>query len=643
MYATLRTHVLLYALPTLLAWSILFRGGKTLESVWLLVGVASVLTLLFYFDQKTKKTHAPVSRVIWVPLMFFVGLSWISFLASSTQNYGLDEMFQTSALALIFVYAYRGGIALPIERLLRFFGFVTVIACFIGLVVYIAEPVSRFVGTFLDMRFTTDFWPNAWANFLLLAWPIVLYGERKRHPDMEHLLLRGIVMGLIIGCLCLSYSRGAMIAFAGQIVLGVWMLWFRHTKKGAWRNHLEVLGFALITTFLVFFFANTLRSQFFPVQSVAEKVTFTATEGTSSIDERAQFWDQAANLTVMRPLLGWGPYSFRFVQPQFQTDVYATSDHPHNVFLKYAAERGVPAMLAFAFLLLIILVPAGNALLFQKKKKISDESGYLFIAVTGVIAHNLIDFNLQFIGIALPFWIFLALLAKQFAPATRPLKHSAIVQRNTEVVLACAILIIALIEGRFLFLSSLGRHAEAAGDTKAALYWYEQSKNELFSRDLHVSRAVLLADAGDLGQAQDALKMYRRQNNQDARAWRLQGDIDMTNGDIDAARMSYGAAYARNKWNDLSAVNAFLSVREDITNQSEELKLLFDRYLVAIENNTHFITLSDNVEHFEKFAEALAWFGVIEPEQSEDAIKRVQEKKRIERETFNAQSTGLLW
>jgi O-antigen ligase len=52
-----------------------------------------------------------------------------------------------------------------------------------------------------------------------------------------------------------------------------------------------------------------------------------------------------------RPMIGFGPGTFRFVQPQLQHEVLATSDHPHNVFLKLAMERGWPAATFFCFFL----------------------------------------------------------------------------------------------------------------------------------------------------------------------------------------------------------------------------------------------------------------------------------------------------
>lgn len=643
MYKFLRANFVLYALPTLLAWVILFHGGKTLEATWLLVGVAGVLTLFYYFDQRKKKEKTAVSRAVWVPLMFFVGLSWISFLLSSTQNYGLDEVFQTTALALIFLLVYRSDASFPTHRLFKFLTFLTIMACFFGLAVYVLQPVNRSVGTFLNMRFTTDYWPNAWAEFLLLMWPIVLITEKKQHPDLEHLLLRSLVLGLIGGLLFLSYSRGAVVAFAGQLILGLNFLYLRSNKPNQWRKYIEVSVVSTIVALLVFVSANILRSQFFPVQSIQEKITFTASEGKSSIDERQQFWMQAIDLTMDRPLFGWGPYSFRFIQPRLQQDVLATSDHPHNVFLKLAVERGILVLAAFVILLAVILFSSENALFKRRKKGGDEEMVLVFIAVAGVLAHNVIDYNLQFVGIVLPFWIFLALLAKHYVPARRPTARSAALQKNTEVIIACALLIIAIVEGRFLVLSSFGRHAERKGNAIEALSWYEKSKQELYSRDLHLSRAMLWNENDEPNLAEDALADYFSQNQEDARAWKIRGDILHAQGRIPDAEIAYEKAYTWNKWNDLSTVNAYIETMSDPRPLIVEFHELLSAYEKAIMQNVHFVTLGHNAEEFLTFVQLLGEKGIYDPVEADRIKMKIQEKTTQERSRYNAQSTGLLW
>jgi hypothetical protein len=195
-----------------------------------------------------------------------------------------------------------------------------------------------------------------------------------------------------------------------------------------------------------FFTVNTLRSQFYPVQSVTEKITFTADEGGSSVSERRDFWNQAWLLSRERPLFGWGPYSFRFVQPRLQTEVLATSDHPHNVFLKLAMERGLPAAILFAIVIICIVFHAVKSVQFSLPAVALAEAGSLsiqtvsvLIAVLGVLAHNLIDFNLQFVGIALPFWLLLSMLVPsqqqdQFLPVVR-------LRRGAEIALAALLLV----------------------------------------------------------------------------------------------------------------------------------------------------------------------------------------------------------
>src|SRR5205085_2079694 len=92
-----------------------------------------------------------------------------------------------------------------------------IIAAVVGVSVYIFQPVDRFVGTFFDFRFQTDYWPNAWAEFLLLAWPLLLLWLQPWRKKLRPLRL--VLFGFVFGTLFLSYSRGAFLTFIGQLAL----------------------------------------------------------------------------------------------------------------------------------------------------------------------------------------------------------------------------------------------------------------------------------------------------------------------------------------------------------------------------------------------------------------------------------------
>src|SRR3989344_2030153 len=652
-----------------LLFSVLWRGGKSLEATWMLVGVAGVLIITDAIRPSEKMENGKwkmenFPRGLWMLAVGFFAWTTLSYFFSTTKNYGLDEVLRDGALVLIFFWTMRHARgeqgALLLHRFVQTMVVAAALAALFGVLVYVLQPVNRFVGTFFDYRFHTDYWPNAWAQFLLLAWPIIVLWIGSQHG---RLWVTGYgLLAFIVGTLLLSYSRGALIAFGGQLLLLGLVEWrMKNVQPGAGpllptKRIMQIACIGCIAV-VVFFAANAVRSGFHPVQSVGEKVTFTADEGGSSVDERKQFWTQAFSLTLDRPLFGWGPYSFRFVQQRLQTGVLQTSDHAHNIFLKIAAERGVPAVILFVALLLCILIRhirllvTGFWLDTSPQPATRNPQLFLTVAVLGVLAHNLIDYNLQFVGIALPFWMILGILASETSSTLQPPRKILIKKLVHKIELGIAVLLlaVALREGGFLVTSSLGRHAEAAGDNDAALWWYNRSSSEGFSRDMHLSRALLATLSNRTGTAQEAIDTFLRGNTEDPRGWRLKGDIARTEGDIPAALEAYSKAYELGRWNDLSitlALTETLVEQEEtakLTEMKPEIDLLLGSFVDAIVQNAHFVALSHNAEDAIALSTLFAEVFSDTATRYEVLAARADFAMKTERAKVKSRPSGYLW
>lgn len=628
----------------------------------MLVALAWLCTFAMFLRPRNERRTVPL--LAWSAGWLFVGWTVLSYVYSFTRNYGLDEVLSTASLFLIFLWAARrmqdsDGIAAARMGAKSVIA-AALIACLMGIVVYVCQPVNRFVGSFLDPRFHTDYWPNAWAQFLLLAWPLVLVLPVPSRSWGR--IVRALILGTLTGFLLLSYSRGGLIAFGGQIVLLLLLEFLTHARSPALLVHrvrergpsflLEAIAVAVVAG-SIFVGVNAVRSHVHDVQSVVEKVTFTSSEGASSITERAQFWGQAWALALERPLLGWGPYSFRFVQPHLQQEVLATSDHPHNVFLKFAAERGLPA--AF-FFLVIVFLPFLFAAPWRRGRMDPEGDGLRVAAVLsigGVLAHNLIDYNLQFVGIALPFWILLGFLLGRpgwrvpFFGAPLPSIRSV---RLLELTAASLLLLVAVKEGVELTRSSLGRHAEAAGQTEVALLWYDRAAGEWLSRDMHLSRAALLiGNDGRALEALDAIATYQGENAQDARGWRLLGEAQMRLGDPAAAVESFQTALGYGAYNDLGIVHGYVSAllaaerKPELDQKKDQIDALLWAYDDAIERNAHFIALSGNVEECIAVASLMASVYPKDEPRYDILAARVDRNARRERARLQARTPGILW
>jgi O-antigen ligase len=646
------------AILLLTAFGVLWKGGKGLEATWLLVAIAAFCTMDNWKRHRTTPLDAPIiASHIWLSGVIFFGWTVLSYITSVTQNYGLDEVLRDGALLLIFFWCARrplhgkDGRYVSAEILLWWLAILAVAAAEIGILVYMFQPVNRMVGTFFDYRFHTDYWPNAWAQFLLLAWPAATW--RFHHAQARTAKLGWLFgLGLLIGSLLLSYSRGAFIACMGQLTLFALLIVAAHfrqqtslfTKIRLWfsrKSYTWMLGYILVPCIAIglFTLVNMARGQFFAVQDVGEKITFTASEGSSSKTERVQFWRQAMQFTVEKPITGFGPYSFRFIQPYVQQGVLATSDHPHNVFLKFSMERGIPAAFAWLSLLLFVLLPAIRRQLVAKSA--FEPRALMIIAVLGVLAHNMIDYNLQFVGIALPFMMMLGFLASGVHVSS--LKRTTLLR--TEIILACGLLIVAVIEARTLFLSSLGRHAEAAGNGDEAIAWYALSEGELLSRDMELSHAALLLETEDAKGARYALQRYQSRNAVDYRLLKQFGQLAEATGLKEEAATWYVQAFAAGKYNDVSILNALLRVRVDVSDvmTPDQLREFVLVYREALLTNAHFIDLSSNADEFLVLMDTLSERDPANAKEYQDSKIEVKNHVGSERARYTSRNPGFLW
>ena len=641
--------------------AVMWRGGKSIDVTWVLTGIAGAVVFSSFLSLKEKASDR-MPAFLWVAVMSFLVLTVVSYFYSSAKNYGFDEVIRTGSLLLLFLWAVRkaqDSVDLreneTCTHFIRVLSIATLTACGIGLVVYTFQPVNRFVGTFFDFRFHTDYWPNAWANYLLLTWPIVAewvfrnpIESNTKSQYSVNIIIRSLILGFVIGCLFLSFSRGAIIAFVGQIILLSGILYIKKLDKTEWKRKAIKVGMIFVVSLLVFQFANILRSDVHQVLSVGKKITFSADEGVSSVSERSEFWKQSISLIKEEPLLGWGPYSFRFIQPHSQTQVLATSDHPHNVFLKIAVERGVIASLILLILLGLILYKGIYSEVRKESQSNNSLNILIIVSLAGVISHSLIDYNLQFVGIALPFWLLVGFLSGSLFNDSKFVVHRKI-SVSLEVILVSILLFAALFEGVYLVTSSLGRHAEARGEERIAMRWYQRSSNEWFSRDLHLSRSKILFSQGNLTEAERADRQYIKLNKSDYRSWKLLGEIYEEMGVDDKAVSSYETAYQYGVYNDLGILHGLVrsylawNRAEEIDARREEFDSIISDFANAFTYNTHFVSLSPNVEEFVSLCEL---FARLYPEDAPSYFvlaARADHYAGVERDRIDARPPGFLW
>lgn len=222
---------------------------------------------------------------------------------------------------------------------------------------------------------------NAYAGFLLLAWPAAAAAALLAAPRYRWLYTAAALWLALT--LVLTYSRAAWLCFAAQLAaLAAYLLWRRFVAGRPLERPLlaGVAGLAVLLVALLCFP---------PVRSVLARLL--DWQGYS-MQGRLRFWGAALEIFRDHPL-GIGLGNFAYVYPQYQRDWMYYSVDPHSWPLQLLCELGV------AGLLLLLILLAGFALWTRRvwRGTAAAPAGLLLIlAVAGSLSHAAVDFDYTF-------------------------------------------------------------------------------------------------------------------------------------------------------------------------------------------------------------------------------------------------------
>lgn len=526
-----------------------------------MVVVFGVLLLCFaIFELGRKRERAWIEKGSLLAFMAFVV---VSFVFSQYQSSGFSEVLAFSgAGALYLLLAYR---EIPwIQGFLRVVRWGAILAVLVGFYIYIFRAEPRMIGPFFNILYHAHVWPNAFALFLLMVWPIFLV-RGKFKPDV---FLQIAALGMVMSAIMLSFSRGALIVLVGQLILlGIYN--WRRIGTG-----LVVAVMVFFVAFGLFYSANYLRALNHDVISVEDRATFGGGEELTSKRERIDFWLGAIELIKKEPVFGFGPFAFRHAYNGIQTTFLANADHPHNIFLKIGAENGLPALAAFAIFLLagFATVARRFASLTREKK---DLVFLLGLSVVGAFAHSLIDYNFNFLANLLLLFVFMAFMRSLVV------KKAAVKAGLERVILPLVIAVFSFYEGGLLVLA----------------HTVDESYMEysLYPRNYYLDSAQEVLTAGDAPAALEYLEEELERSPLDAQANYLEGVAYCATGETELCRDNFAEALELNPMNDFNYYLDYLRMNRDEEVMAEAAKLL-ENYFNYVDMNVHFTAYTSNVE-----------------------------------------------
>ena len=210
------------------------------------------------------------------------------------------------------------------------------------------------------------------------------------------------------GTIFLCLSRGGMTAFGCEVVFLAAVLWW----KNASRRSAAIFAAAclLILVFLLWLGGKNLVQRF---------VSFKTDD--ASYHTRVQIARDSIPMIRARPLTGWGLGTFTTVYPKYRTfyaEVFINA--AHNDYVQVLTETGLLGFAAVLGFLAVVFVRAFRKLRGPRLDLTQAATLAALLAVTGILVHSFVDFNLQIPANAATFYAVAAVAAASVdAPSRR--------------------------------------------------------------------------------------------------------------------------------------------------------------------------------------------------------------------------------
>jgi tetratricopeptide (TPR) repeat protein/O-antigen ligase len=270
---------------------------------------------------------------------------------------------------------------------------------FVAKAIYGVVPVASHV-----FFFSTFVNPNHLAGFLGLCSPVA-FGLALSARERQDRALYGF-MGVIIGvAVFMSLSRGGIVAFC---VGCIFLFFFAATRRARKLRRVATVQ-ALAAGVLVL-------AGYLAYDTIIKEMQTLGDFDAVREDTKIRSWAGTLPMMADHPVVGIGRGAYATVYPRYKTVANdLTFTHAENGILQNMVDWGP----VFGFLFMGVF--AITFLLALGRARQSYSMGGCLAGVFIVAAHNIVDFNLETGGVALPFTMVLGILvASPFSHAGGP-------------------------------------------------------------------------------------------------------------------------------------------------------------------------------------------------------------------------------
>ncbi|MGH9431295.1 MAG: O-antigen ligase family protein [Terriglobia bacterium] len=255
------------------------------------------------------------------------------------------------------------------------------------------ERITGFMGHWMNFGGQQMLALAALLSFLLFRGSGSNGQERGAHqpdPDSIWIVIAGIVMFSIV----LNFTRGVWLGCAFVVIYLV-ARW-----RARWLWLLPVLA-----ALLIFASPKLLKAR---LDSVLHP------EAHPSEAIRLEMWDVGLRMIRKHPLVGVGPGNivemYPLYMPAGKTPMVGYHGHLHNDYIQFAAERGIPCLLAWLWMMMVLGV--NDLRLYRKLGRLRWVAQASFAAWIALLVEGLVEFNF---GSTPVLMVYLFLAAAPFA------------------------------------------------------------------------------------------------------------------------------------------------------------------------------------------------------------------------------------
>lgn len=285
-------------------------------------------------------------RKISILLALFLLFSSIStfFSVNLNQSFNLLLFFTTTSLIFIWVNSRKDHLREIIPKFIILLGILYMGVSFV--IYYFINFIPGNGYQFVYSKFGSH---NHLGDFLVLVVIYALFYFLRTNKSNFFLLLL-----ISFPTLLISYSRSAYFSLAISMVF---LLVYFFRSKEAKNPVIPIVGFLVLILILFFFFFGTLLGSnnivlFRPLNKV---LTEELNLGQKLLlAKRPDYFNQARQSFLERPLFGVGPGNFVYASKKYST-VVGNTNSSHNLFLDILVENGLLAFIPFTAAILLIL------------------------------------------------------------------------------------------------------------------------------------------------------------------------------------------------------------------------------------------------------------------------------------------------